>query len=107
MRLDFVADPALAERIIVVDAETGEPIEHVAWADDETGVYATIKHRPRTMADPLNADLRIKTPDGHAHQIHIGAIEFVERTETFKAELLALLDDPDVVAKIRQLLLVR
>jgi hypothetical protein len=100
MRLDFLADPALAERVIVVDAETGEPIENLAWADDETGVYATIKQRPRTMADPKNADLRVKSPDGFALQIHTG--EFVDRAvNPFKAELMALLDDPDVVAKLK------
>jgi hypothetical protein len=102
MRLDFLADPALAERVIVVDAETGEPIENLAWADDETGVYATIKQRPRTMADPKNADLRVKSPDGFALQIHTGEIEFVDRAvNPFKAELMALLDDPDVVAKLK------
>ena len=105
MRLDFLADPALAQRVVVIDAETGEPIENIAWADDETGVYTTIKQRPRTMADQPNADLRVKSPNGFALQIHNGAIEFVERTANpFKAELLALLDDPDVAAKIRVLL---
>lgn len=103
MRLDFLADPALAERVTVIHADTGEPIEDLAWADDEAGVYATIKRRPRTMTDTANADLRIKDAvGGWALQIHTGVIEFVDRmVSPFKAELLALLEDPDVVAKIR------
>jgi hypothetical protein len=103
LRLDFQAVPSLAERYAVLDAETGEPIEDIAWADDETGTYATIKKRPRTITDPQVADLRIKSADGRfALQIHRGAIEFLDRAVSpFKAELLALLDDPDVIAAIR------
>lgn len=105
MRVDFLTDPALAERWAVIDAETGEPVEDVAWADPEAGIWATIKKRPRTMSDPPGVDLLIRSENGNfALTIHRGAIELVDRmVSPLKGELLALLDDPDVVAKIKSL----
>lgn len=106
MRLDFLAQADLAERWAIIDAESGEPIEDVAWADSELGVWATIKKRPRTMSDPPGADLRIRSENGNfALTIHRGTIELVDRmVSPFKAEFLALLDDPEVVAKIRAII---
>jgi hypothetical protein len=106
MRLDFLTDPTLAERWAVINTETGEPIEDLAWADADSGIYATIKRRPRTMSDPPGTDLRIRSENGNfALNIHRGSIELLDRTESpFKAEMLALLDDPDVIAKLRTIL---
>jgi hypothetical protein len=105
MRVDFLADPALAAQWAVVDADSGEEVADVAWADPEAGVYATIKKRPRTMGDPPGIDLRIRSENGNfALAIHRDAIELVERNVSpLKAEFLALLDDPDVIAKIKVL----
>lgn len=104
MRLDFLADPTLAERYLIVDADAGEPIEHIAWADPETGTYAVVKQRPKTFRDRPNADLTV-TRDGAPVLVErVGAIEVIDKTiSPFKAELLALLDDPDVAAKVREI----
>lgn len=106
MRVDFLADPALAERWQVMDAETGEEITNVAWVDQDIGLYATVKARPRTMSDPPNTDLRIRSENGqYALQIHRGELDLVERhVHPLKAEFLALLDDPDVAEKIKTLI---
>jgi hypothetical protein len=105
MRLDFLVDPTLVARWAVVDADSGEEIQDVAWADPESGIYATIKKRPRTMGDPSGIDLRIRSDNGNfALAIHRGQIELVDRyANPLKAEFLALLDDPDVIAKIKML----
>ena len=106
MRVDFLADPALAERWSVIDAESGEPIEDLAWADSELGIWATIKKRPRTLSDPPGTDLRICSENGNfSLTIHRGAIELVDRTVSpLKGELLSLLDDPDVISRLRAIL---
>ena len=71
MKFDFLADPALAERFAVVNAETGEPIEDVAWADDEAGAYATIS---RELADATGTGVtRIGVIDAEPGVRFVGA----------------------------------
>ena len=105
-RIDFMSDEAVAERFEVILAETGEPIQDVAWADPEAGIYATVKSRQRTMSDPPGVDLRIRSETGNfALKVHRAEIELIDRkANPLKAEFLALLDDPEVIAKLKHAL---
>jgi hypothetical protein len=105
MRFDFLADPTLAERYVIADAETGEPVEHIAWVDTDAGTYATVKQRPRTFRDRPGTSLDV-TRDGAPVLItETRPVDVIDKTVSpFKAELLALLDDPDVAAKVREIL---
>ena len=91
-----------SERYEVIDLETGEPIKNIAWADDQAGKYETFRMRPRTLSDPSDADLRLYHSDGKPKiDEHEGEIEIVDLSvHPLKGPLLALLDDPDVVAKV-------
>ena len=106
MRVDFMMDAEAAGRYQVVDLESGEEIENVAWADDDTGEYKVILLRGRTLADASDVDLRVKAKNGGFKvKACQGEIEIVDRAENpFKEPLLALLDDPDVVEKLRRVL---
>ncbi len=89
----------------VIDVETGEEIEHIAWADDAAGKYAVFATRGRTLADAKDADLRLYDSDGNPKvRDREGEIEIVDLSvNPFKAPLLALLDDPDVKAAVIRL----
>lgn len=109
MRIDFDKDPELAKRWLVLDAETGEPIEHVAWANDSAAQYAVYQIRPKTFNDPPHADLRIRDMAGNfALRVKSGQIELVDQSvDPFKATLLEFLDDPDIVGKLKRKLNIR
>ena len=99
------SDPEkFAGKYEVVDLKTGEKIENIAWADDETGTYGVFRTRGRTLNDAKDADLRLYDSDGKPKVDDCkGDIEIIDTAENpLKAPLLALLDDPDVVAKIEQ-----
>lgn len=106
MRVDFIANPEFAERYLVTNAEDGEEIKDIAWADDEARRYARFRCRPRMLTDPKGADLRLRHPDGtfrlaeHNAEIQIEDLA----VNPLKEALLALLDDPEVIAKLRALL---
>ena len=98
--------PTTSERYEVIDLETGEAIEHIAWADDEAGTYGVFRTRPRTLDDAKDADLRLYDSDFKPKiDEHKGEIEIVDLAENpLKGPLLALLDDPEVVEKLRRML---
>ncbi len=106
MQVHFIADPEAAGRYQVIDLESGEEIEDVAWADDDIGEYHVILLRGRTLADAADVDLRIRDKNGGFKvKACQGEIEIIDRAvDPFKESLLALLDDPDVVEKLRQVL---
>ncbi len=86
----------------VVDIETGEEIENIAWADDETGTYGVFRLRGRTLADAKDADLRLREKSGGFKITEYeGEIKIVDLSENpLKAPLLALLRDPEVAATV-------
>jgi hypothetical protein len=98
--------PTTPERYEVIDLETGEAIDHIAWADEESDRYEVFRTRPRTLSDPPDADLRLYDSEGRPKvDAHEGNIEIVDLAENpLKGPLLALLDDPEVVAKLRRVL---
>jgi hypothetical protein len=104
MRLNFERHPELAQRWVVVDADSGDPIEDVAWADSTAGTYGIYRMRPRTFSDPPSADLRLRDENGKPLiTAKTGAVEFVDQSaDPLKAHMLALLDDPDVIAKLKR-----
>ena len=106
MRVDFTTDSEVSGRYEVIDVETGEEIENIAWADDEAGAYGVFRTRARTLSDAEDADLRLYHSDGKPKiDEHEGEIEIVDLSiNPLKAPLLALLDDPEVAAKLRSIL---
>ena len=105
MRVDFIANPDQADLYEVVDQESGEEIENIAWADDEAGSYGVFRVRGRTLADAKDADLRLLDKSGGFRvNEHKGDIQIVDLSENpLKAPLLALLDDPEVKAAVVRL----
>ena len=105
MQIDFLKNPEAAGRYQVIDLESGEDIEGVAWADDDTGNHTVFLTRSRTLDDAADVDLRIVDKSG-AFKVKAcqGEIEIVDLAAPLKAPLLALLDDPEVVEKLRQVL---
>ena len=104
MRIDNSDAEKFPGKFEVIDVETGDEIEHIAWADDEAGTYAVFATRGRTLADAENADLRLYDSQGNPKVIeHKGEIEIIDLSvNPFKAPLLALLDDPEVKDKVDQ-----
>lgn len=102
MQVNFITDPAAANRFEVVDQETGETIENIAWADDEAGEYHVFRIRARNLSDAKDADLRLRDRAGvFKVDEHEGEIQIVNLAENpMKAPLLALLDDPEVKAAV-------
>ena len=82
----------------VIDVETGEEIENIAWADDEAGTFGVFAMRGRTLADAKDADLRLYHSDGKPRINECkGEIEIVDlNVDPFKAQMMALLRDPDI-----------
>ena len=103
MKIDLIKNPELAGRYQVIDVETGEEIEGVGWADDDTGNHTVFLTRSRTLDDAADVDLRIADKSG-AFKVKAchGEIEIVDLAAPLKAPLLALLDDPEVVEAIRR-----
>ena len=102
MQVNFITDPEAAGCYEVIDVETGEEIENIAWADDEAGGYGVFRTRGRTLSDAEDADLRLYHLDGKPKiDEHEGEIEIVDLSiNPLKAQLLALLDDPEVKAAV-------
>ena len=93
-------------RYDVIDVETGEEIENIAWADDDKGECYVFRTRGRTLADAPGADLRLGDGSGSFKvKIHEGGIKIVDLSEnSFKVDLLTLLRDPDVAAAVVHLI---
>ena len=106
MQVNFITDLDAAGRYQVVDLDSGEEIENVAWADEDAGVYHVFCMRGRVLADASDADLRLRDKDGDFRvKAYDGDIQIVDLAENpIKGPLLALLDDPEVVAKLRSVL---
>lgn len=106
MYVNFISKPDAVPQFQIVDVDTGEIIPNVACADDETGEYQVFRVRPRTMADGPDIDLRLRSQCGgfrvDGKQGNIAIIDLGQNP--MKGPLLALLDDPDVVAKLRRVL---
>lgn len=43
MKIDVRRDPSILKRLSVVRLDTMLPVEDIAWADDNEGIYATWK----------------------------------------------------------------
>ena len=82
----------------VIDVETGDEIEHIAWADDEAGTFGVFAMRGRTLSDYKDADLRLYHSDGTPRIIEgKGEIKIVDLSvDPFKESLMNLLRDSDV-----------
>ena len=87
-----------AGKFEVIDVETGEEIEDIAWADDDAGTYGVFAMRGRTLADAKDADLRLYDSDGNPKVTEReGEIEIVDLSvNPFKESLMAMLHDADV-----------
>jgi len=98
MRIDNSDMEEFPGKLEVIDLETGEEIENIAWADDGTGECYVFRTRARTLADAPDADLRLGDgPGSFKVKIHKGGIKIVDLSvDPFKAPLLALLDDPEI-----------
>lgn len=107
MRLDFQHNPALAKRYAVVDRETNEQVENVAWADAEVGEYGVYVTRTKTLQDRNDVDLRLRDTGGKLKVKNCqGDIEIVDLQESpWREDALLLLDDPEVRAKLRRLII--
>ncbi len=103
MRVDFIAEPEAAKRYQVIDLDSGEEIENVAWADDEAEAYGVFRMRGRTMSDGSDADLRLLDAAGHFKvDEEEGEIEIIDLAHNpLKGPLLALLEDPEVIAALK------
>ena len=106
MRIQNSDAEKFAGRYEVVDVETGEEIENIAWADDETGTYGVFRMRGRTLADAKDADLRLRDRSGDFKITEeAGEIKIVDLSENpFKVDLLTLLRDPEVAAAVVNLI---
>ena len=98
MRIDNSDMEEFPGKFGVIDLETGEEIEHVAWADDDTGECYVFRTRGRTLADASDVDLRLRDgPGSFKVKFHEGAIKIVDLSvDPFKESLMNLLRDSDV-----------
>ncbi len=106
MYVNFISKPETAKQFQIVDVDTGEVIENVASADDETGEYSVYRMRQQTLQDGPFVDLRLRSQSGgfrvDGEKGNIAIIDLGQNP--MKAPLLALLDDPDVIDKLRRVL---
>jgi hypothetical protein len=105
MRVNFLEEPNAAEKFAVINPESDEEYERVAWADEEQSLVAVHVMRGRTMADRDGADLRLRRKDGtfELDVCHV-PVRIVRRDESpWKATLLELLYDEDVQEQIRRI----